>query len=106
MSYAVITINSDTKRIESARLYSEPSAENEYAVDSLPGGTLTDFLYVDGKYEYNHIETDEDRKKKETEEEQALAAEFTDNLTETIADLDYRVCMLELGVTDSDSTDE
>ena len=106
MSYAVITINSDTKRIESARLYSEPSAENEYAVDSLPGGTLTDFLYVDGKYEYNHIETEEDRKKKEAEEEQALAAEFENSLAETITDYEYRICMLELGITGSDSTDE
>ena len=104
MSYAVITINSDTKRIESARLYSEPSAENEYAVDSLPGGTLTDFLYIDGKYEYNHIETEEDRKKKEAEEEQALATE--NSLAETITDYEYRICMLELGITGSDSIDE
>ena len=106
MSYAVITINSDTKRIESARLYSEPSAENEYAVDSLPGGTLTDFLYINGKYEYNHIETEEDKKKKEAEEEQALTEEFKNNLAETITDYEYRICMLELGVTGSDNTNE
>ena len=40
MSYAVITINSDTKRIESARLYSEPSAENEYAVEPVGVETI------------------------------------------------------------------
>lgn len=99
MSYAVITINSDTKRIESARLYAEPAGDNEYPVDALPEGNLTDYLYKDGQYEYNHIETEEEKKKKEEEEEQALLSEFNDNLAETMADYEYRLCMLELAAS-------
>ena len=51
MSYAVITINKETKRVVGARLYDAPK-EGEFEVGYLPDGNVADYLYEDGKYIY------------------------------------------------------
>lgn len=55
MNYAVISIDKATKRIVTARMYSEPKG-SEIGVEELPSGNLTDYLYKDGEYIYSPYE--------------------------------------------------
>lgn len=58
MKYAVITVDTSTKRIIKSALYKEPE-NGEIEVDSLPSGNITDYLYENGEYIYSP-ETPED----------------------------------------------
>lgn len=52
MKYAVITVDSSTKRIVKSELYKE-AKNGEIEVDSLPSGNITDYLYENGEYIYS-----------------------------------------------------
>ena len=101
MSYAVIVVNPDTTRIESGRLYDVATADNEYEVESLPNGNLTDYLYVDGEYVYDHIKTQEEIEQEEAAANAELEAQVASSTYEMLVDHEYRICMMELtsGVT-------
>ena len=58
MKYAVITIDSKTKRITKSELYRD-AKDGEIEVDSLPSGDIADYIYEDSKYVYSP-ETPED----------------------------------------------
>lgn len=100
MAYAIIKINPDTKRIESARLYDTNIGENEYEVNSLPNGDITHYLFENDQYVYDHVETEWEKREREYREELALKNELNENMADIMADYEYRLCMLELGSTE------
>lgn len=69
------------------------SYENGIEVESVPPGDPWDYRYVDGKYIYDPIP--------ETEQEPAEGMTM-DDMMEIAADHEYRLCMIELGVTEEE----
>ena len=82
---------SDDGRILSVTFDKYAPAEQP-RVEALPDGDITEYRYVDGEYIHDPLPTVEVEPVQSTEE----------LLLEMAADHEYRLCLIELGVTDYD----
>lgn len=77
--------------------YDEYAPADQPRVESLPEGDISDYKYVDSEFVYDPLPEPEPEPTEPTTE---------DDLASMAIDHEYRITMLELGVTDDTDTTE
>lgn len=104
MSYAVIAIDNNTRRVLRARLYSTPQS-GEIGVEELPTGNINDYLYENGRYIYcpDEVTTKEMLQQKKEEKLSEVSAMCQQTIYKGI-DIDLSDGNYHFSLTENDQT--
>ena len=88
----VLNIEQETNRILSAGIMLKPPI-GAVSVEELPKGNLNEYLYINGNFVHDPLPEPEPIEPRQTTE---------DLLLEIVADHEYRICLMELGINESE----